>query len=120
MSLQRDDVNTDADDGAGFPATCCLCSCRTGLLSLLALRSPHLASSCTHLAAIHKAAIFEPPLSINGSAPIAWLTRYDKEMAKGKVASALVTGITRSADGATGIRHHAPLAAHEHGDDTRG
>ena len=45
------------------------------------------------LPAIHKAAIFEPPLSINGSASTAFLTRYDKEMAQGKVASALVTGM---------------------------
>src|SRR5205085_11144454 len=45
------------------------------------------------LAAIHKAAIFEPPLSINGSVSTAFLMRYDKEMAQGKVASALVTGM---------------------------
>lgn len=42
---------------------------------------------------IHKAAIFEPPLSMNGSASTAWLDRYDREMAAGKVASALVTGM---------------------------
>ncbi len=45
------------------------------------------------LPAIHKAAIFEPPLSINSSVSTAFLTRYDKEIAQGKVASALVTGM---------------------------
>src|SRR5438270_11574294 len=45
------------------------------------------------LPAIHKAAIFEPPLLLNGSASTAWLTRYDKEIAQGKVASALITGM---------------------------
>src|SRR5437588_4045796 len=45
------------------------------------------------LAAIHKAAIFEPPLIINGSSPRAWLTRYDQEIAQGKVAAAMITGM---------------------------
>jgi pimeloyl-ACP methyl ester carboxylesterase len=45
------------------------------------------------LSSIHKAAIYEPPLLINGSLPIAWLTRFDKEMAQGKVASALITAM---------------------------
>jgi pimeloyl-ACP methyl ester carboxylesterase len=45
------------------------------------------------LPAIHKAAIFEPPLAVSGSAPTAWLTRFDKEMAQGKVTAALITGM---------------------------
>lgn len=45
------------------------------------------------LSSIYKAAIYEPPLLINGSPPIAWLTRFDKEMAQGKVASALITAM---------------------------
>lgn len=45
------------------------------------------------LSSIYKAAIYEPPLLINGSLPIAWLTRFDKEMAQGKVASALITAM---------------------------
>ncbi len=44
------------------------------------------------LPAIHKAAIFEPPLFING-APTAVVARFDQEMAKGKVAAALITGM---------------------------
>ncbi|MDQ6899417.1 MAG: alpha/beta hydrolase [Candidatus Dormibacteraeota bacterium] len=55
-----------------------------GLISLRAAAS---------LPTIHRIALFEPPLSINGSAPTAWLGRYDQEMAKGKLASALVTGM---------------------------
>jgi pimeloyl-ACP methyl ester carboxylesterase len=45
------------------------------------------------LPAIHKAAIFEPPLMFDGSAPTAWLARFDREMAQGKVASAMITGM---------------------------
>jgi pimeloyl-ACP methyl ester carboxylesterase len=45
------------------------------------------------LPVIHKAAIYEPPLSINGSAPTAWISRYDKEMAQGKLTAALITAM---------------------------
>src|SRR5918992_2639777 len=45
------------------------------------------------LPSIHKAAIYEPPLLINGSLPIAWLTRFEREIAQGKVASALITAM---------------------------
>lgn len=48
------------------------------------------------LPAIHKAAFFEPPLSVNGSAPTSFLARYDQEIAQGKVADALVTGMLGS------------------------
>jgi pimeloyl-ACP methyl ester carboxylesterase len=48
------------------------------------------------LPAIHKTAIFEPPLIINGSVPTAFVTRYDQEIAEGKVASALVTAMKGS------------------------
>jgi pimeloyl-ACP methyl ester carboxylesterase len=48
------------------------------------------------LPAIHKAALYEPMLLMNGSVPTAFVTRYDKEMAQGKVASALVTGMKGS------------------------
>ncbi len=36
------------------------------------------------LPAIHKAALYEPMLLINGSVPTTFVTRYDKEMAQGK------------------------------------
>jgi pimeloyl-ACP methyl ester carboxylesterase len=45
------------------------------------------------LPAIRRAAIFEPPLMFSGSAPTAWLTRFDNEMAQGKVAAAMITGM---------------------------
>jgi pimeloyl-ACP methyl ester carboxylesterase len=48
------------------------------------------------LTAIEKAAIFEPPLLINGSVSTAFLTRFDEEIAEGKVASALVTAMKGS------------------------
>lgn len=46
------------------------------------------------LTAIHKAAIFEPPLFIDDSTtPAAVLTRFDEEMSSGKVAAALITAM---------------------------
>jgi pimeloyl-ACP methyl ester carboxylesterase len=45
------------------------------------------------LPAIHKAAIFEPPLNVNGSVSTAFLPRYDQEIATGDTAAALVTGM---------------------------
>ena len=44
------------------------------------------------LPAIHKVAIFEPPLFING-VPSAMLLRLQKEIAQGKLAAALITGM---------------------------
>ncbi len=43
------------------------------------------------LPSIRKLAVYEPPLSLNGSAPTAWLPRYEREIAQGRLASALVT-----------------------------
>jgi pimeloyl-ACP methyl ester carboxylesterase len=48
------------------------------------------------LPTIHKAAIFEPPLVIDGSLPTEFLTRYDGEIARGNVAAALITGMIGS------------------------
>jgi pimeloyl-ACP methyl ester carboxylesterase len=45
------------------------------------------------LPAIHKAVLYEPALIVNGSASTAFLARYDREIAKGEVAAALVTGM---------------------------
>ena len=45
------------------------------------------------LPAIHKAAVFEPPLMVSGASPKAWLTRFDTEMAHGNVAAAMITGM---------------------------
>jgi pimeloyl-ACP methyl ester carboxylesterase len=43
------------------------------------------------LPAIHKIALWEPALLLDGTVHTAWLRRYDQEMAQGKVAAALVT-----------------------------
>ncbi len=45
------------------------------------------------LPAIHKLAIFEPPFFINDSVPTALVARYEKEMAEGRTAAALITGM---------------------------
>ncbi len=45
------------------------------------------------LPAIHKAGIFEPPLSSDGSLWKTFLPRYDKEITQGNIAAALVTGM---------------------------
>jgi pimeloyl-ACP methyl ester carboxylesterase len=45
------------------------------------------------LPTIRKVALYEPPLSINHSTPIEWVHRYDREVAAGKLGSAMVTAI---------------------------
>jgi pimeloyl-ACP methyl ester carboxylesterase len=45
------------------------------------------------LPTIHKVAIYEPALIVNGSASTAFLKRYDQEIAQGKLSAALVTGM---------------------------
>lgn len=45
------------------------------------------------LPTIHKAALYEPALIVNNSISTAFLDRYDREMAQGKLAAALVTGM---------------------------
>jgi|SRR5579859_1690837 len=45
------------------------------------------------LSAIRQLALFEPALVINGSPSTAFLARYDQELAQGRLAAALVTGM---------------------------
>lgn len=45
------------------------------------------------LPTIRKAALYEPALIVNGSISTSFLARYDRELAQGKVAAALVTGM---------------------------
>lgn len=45
------------------------------------------------LPSIRKVALYEPPLSINHSTPIDWANRYDREVAAGKLGSAMVTAV---------------------------
>ncbi|MCI0708986.1 MAG: alpha/beta hydrolase [Chloroflexi bacterium] len=48
------------------------------------------------LPAIHKLAVFEPPLFMDSAVPAALLARFDREMAQGKQAAALVTAMKGS------------------------
>ncbi|NNC10315.1 alpha/beta hydrolase [Planctomonas sp. JC2975] len=45
------------------------------------------------LSAVRRLALYEPPLSVRGSTPTRWLDRYERELAAGKRASALITGM---------------------------
>ena len=45
------------------------------------------------LPAIHRIALYEPALIVNGLASTAFLARYDREIARGQVAAALVSGM---------------------------
>jgi pimeloyl-ACP methyl ester carboxylesterase len=65
------------------------------------------------LPAMHKLAVYEPALLMDGSSHTAWVARHDREMAQGKVAAALVTSMKGLEVG--GPAGHAPVAAR--GDD---
>jgi len=45
------------------------------------------------LPSIRKVAIYEPPLSLHGSISTSWIPKFDREIAEGKLASALITFI---------------------------
>jgi pimeloyl-ACP methyl ester carboxylesterase len=45
------------------------------------------------LPSLHKVAVYEPPLSVHGSVPTSWLKRYEREVEKGKYASAMITAL---------------------------
>ncbi|WP_027942557.1 alpha/beta fold hydrolase [Amycolatopsis taiwanensis] len=49
--------------------------------------------SALTLPTIERAAIFEPPLIVNGSITTDFLSRYDREIAEGRTAAALITGM---------------------------
>jgi pimeloyl-ACP methyl ester carboxylesterase len=50
------------------------------------------------LPAITRLALYEPPLEFDGITQTAWLPRYEREMAEGKLAAALVTIMKGTAD----------------------
>lgn len=56
------------------------------------------------LPAVRKVALFEPPLSVDGSVPTTWLTRFDEEIAQGRVSAALVTGMRAARMGPSLLR----------------
>ncbi len=45
------------------------------------------------LPSIRKVVIYEPPLSLHGSISTSWISKFDREIAEGKLASALITFI---------------------------
>jgi pimeloyl-ACP methyl ester carboxylesterase len=67
---------------------------KTGTHSIFGLSSGALISlqATLTLPAVHKAAIYEPPLFVNG-VPTALVRRYEKEMDEGRLAAALITAM---------------------------
>ncbi|MDX2970790.1 alpha/beta fold hydrolase [Kribbella solani] len=43
--------------------------------------------------AVERIALYEPPLSVDGSVPVGWAPRYHREIAAGRTVSALVTAL---------------------------
>ena len=67
----------------------------TGATRIFGLSSGALVTLRTALAtpALQRVALYEPPLSINGSAPVGWGERLEREVAAGKVTAALITAL---------------------------
>jgi pimeloyl-ACP methyl ester carboxylesterase len=67
----------------------------TGARGVFGLSSGALVSLRTALDTpqIERLALFEPPLAVGGSVPIAWLPRYEAELDAGRPAAALVTAL---------------------------
>jgi pimeloyl-ACP methyl ester carboxylesterase len=65
----------------------------TGASRVFGLSSGGLVTLRTALTtpALDRVVLYEPPLSVDGSVPLNWLPRYERELAAGKVAAALVT-----------------------------
>jgi pimeloyl-ACP methyl ester carboxylesterase len=52
----------------------------------------------------YKIALYEPPLPVGDHSPVAWLPRYEREMAQGRPAAALVTVAKGTNDDSRAIR----------------
>lgn len=50
------------------------------------------------LPAIHKVALFEPPLPTDHSSPLTWVPRYERELTQGQLGAAMVTIIRGTGD----------------------
>ena len=81
-------MRTEVDDLAAVLA-------RTGAGSVFGVSSGGLIvlEAARVLPGIRKAAVYEPAVILEGTAYTSWLSRYDREMAQGKVAAALVTSM---------------------------
>jgi pimeloyl-ACP methyl ester carboxylesterase len=53
---------------------------------------------------LERIALYEPPLSVAGSAPFGWIPRHQREIAAGRTVSALVTALATRARRRTEIR----------------
>lgn len=67
----------------------------TGAARIFGLSTGALVTLRTALATsgLDAIALYEPPLSVNGSAPMGWVPRFDREVARGRLSSALVTAL---------------------------
>jgi pimeloyl-ACP methyl ester carboxylesterase len=79
----------------------------TGATRIFGLSSGALVSLRTAFAtpALTRVALYEPPLSVNGSVPIDWSARLERELAAGKIIPALITALrgTQTGPGFTRI-----------------
>src|SRR5262249_30160870 len=68
---------------------------KTGAHNIFGLSSGALVALKTAVttAAIQRAALYEPPLSVAGSVPMNWVLRYRSELAKERLAAAAVTAM---------------------------
>jgi len=66
---------------------------KTGAQNIFGLSSGAIIALRASLAIpnLRKVVLYEPPLSVNGSIPVSWLPRYEREIAQGKITQALVT-----------------------------
>jgi pimeloyl-ACP methyl ester carboxylesterase len=67
----------------------------TGAVRVFGLSSGALVTLRTALttSTLGAIALYEPPLSVNGSAPMSWVPRFERELDRGRLASALVTAL---------------------------
>jgi len=81
-------VTRDCEDIAALVA-------KTGARNLFGLSSGALIilSAALVTPGLARIALYEPPLSLNGSTPTSWVARYDREVAQGKLPQALATAI---------------------------
>jgi pimeloyl-ACP methyl ester carboxylesterase len=87
----------------------------TGAHSVFGLSSGAIIAlqSALTLPAIHRVALYEPPLSFNHSTPLDWETRFDRDVARGDLASAMITVMngTKTAPPFLRLMPHFVLAA---------
>lgn len=49
--------------------------------------------SALAIPSLRRIAVYEPPLSVNGSSPVGWVPQYESEIAEGKLSDAVVTAL---------------------------